>query len=271
VAISGFRIRKELILKTISILGSGWLGLPLAEFLASEGDSVNASTRDTARYPEIQAARAMPFRIDIDDLSGDFGTFLNCNILIINITSKNVEGFTRLVSEIETSPIEGVIFVSSTSVYQNTNDVVNEGEDAENPESPLLKIENLFRASSRFKTTVVRFAGLIGYSRHPGRFFGDREIPQPEAPVNLIHRDDCIGILSAIIQQGVWGEVFNACADTHPTKREFYSYARREMGRSPPVCSKVIKADYKIIGNDKVKRVLEYQFLHPDLMRLSFE
>jgi hypothetical protein len=47
-------------------------------------------------------------------------------------------------------------------------------------------------------------------------------VQQPYAPVNLIHRDDCIGIINAIIEQNVWAEVFNGCADTHPFKADIH-------------------------------------------------
>ena len=243
----------------------------MAAQLVAQGHQVRASTRSITRFPEIETIGALPYEFDIDEMSGDIQTFLNSKLLIVNITSKNIEGFTRLVAEIENSPIEYVIFVSSTSVYRNTNDIVNEDDGDENIDSPLFKIENLFRGDASFKTTVVRFAGLIGYSRHPGRFFGEREIPQPEAPVNLIHRDDCLAIITAIMEQNLWGQVLNGCTDSHPSKRDFYSYARRAMGREPPLCSEMSEASFKIIGNEKVKRLLSYQFQHPDLMKLVFE
>jgi len=44
--------------------------------------------------------------------------------LIINITSKNIPGFKQLITEIEKSEIEKVLFVSSTSVYDNLNQTI---------------------------------------------------------------------------------------------------------------------------------------------------
>lgn len=164
--------------------------------------------------------------MDIDQLD-DISEFLNSDILIINITSKNLSGFRDLIKQIEISSIQKVLFISSTSVYQNLNREVSEDEQAEDRESPLWQIEQQFQASGRFQTTIIRFSGLVDSRRHPGRFFlNGRRIPQADAPVNLIHLQDCLGIIEAVIHQQAWGEVFNGCADTHPTKREFYSYAR---------------------------------------------
>ena len=193
-------------------------------------------------------------------------------ILIINITSKNSDSFSDLISEIEESSIEKVIFISSTSVYQNSNGLVSEADGTEDVNNVLFNIENLFRKNSHFQTTIVRLSGLIGYQRHPGRFFKHgKKIQQAEAPVNLIHRDDCIAIINEIIVQDIWGETFNACADTHPTKREFYSHARRLLGLEAPEFASAEQQQYKIIDNSKVKKRLNYTFKHPDVMNITFE
>ena len=95
-------------------------------------------------------------------------------------------------------------------------------------------------------------------------------MPQADAPVNLIHLDDCLGIIDAILQQQAWGETFNGCADTHPSKREFYSYARKLMGLPAPEFDTETEVKYKIISNQKIKTKLNYTFQHPDLMKIVF-
>lgn len=163
------------------------------------------------------------------------------------------------------------MFISSTSVYQNLNREVSEDEKAEDHSSVLWQIEQQFQASQHFQTTILRFSGLIDKRRHPGRFFRNgRSVPQADATVNLIHLDDCLGIINAILQQQAWVEIFNGCADTHPTKREFYSYARQLMGLSPPEFDSESDIKYKIISNQKVKKKLNYQLQHPDLMKITF-
>lgn len=210
--------------------------------------------------------------VDIDKPQTIDPSFLAADTLIINITSKNAEGYTRLISAIENSPVQRVLFVSSSSVYQNLNREVGEDEGAENAESPLFQIEQLFCQSPAFQTTVVRFSGLVGPGRHPGRFFrGGKTIKQVDAPINLIHFDDCIGIIRAIIKQHCWGEVFNGCSDSHPPKREFYRYASELAGTDFPALAEPTPPAYKIVTNTKVKQRLGYQFQHPDLMQLAQE
>ena len=259
-------------MKMISILGSGWLGLPLAKHLVMMGNHVNASTTSESRLSELTSINVKPFIIDIGRLPGNIQAFLQAHVLIINIPSKNIDGFSNLIQEIEKSEIEKVLFVSSTSVYEDINKTISEADGEESTLSPLLAIENRFRNSDKFKTTIVRFGGLIGYSRNPGMFFStERPVHNPDSNVNLIHRDDCIAIISRIVRQEVWGEVFNCCADTHPTKREFYTHAAKSIGRPAPEFVDSDAKSFKIISNQKVKQILGYNFLHPDLMKIKFE
>jgi nucleoside-diphosphate-sugar epimerase len=180
---------------------------------------------------EFLSRKIEPIILDIGLLPGNAAVFLQANILIINLPSKNIDGFKGLINEIEKSKVEKVLFVSSTSVYKNRNKILSESDEEDLVTGPPGRIENLFRKISKFETTIVRFGGLIGYSRNPGRFIGGgRPLHNSDSRVNLIHRDDCVNIISRIVEQGVWGEIFNCCADTHPTKREFYTRIAKNTG-----------------------------------------
>jgi len=221
--------------------------------------------------PELSSIKVEPFIVDIERLSSNLQVFLQANILIINIPSKSIDSFIGLLKEIEKSEVGKLLFVSSTSVYENKNKTISESDSEESITSPLLTIENLFRNSSKIKTTIVRFGGLIGYSRNPGKFFNnERIVHNPDSNVNLIHRDDCIGIISQIVEQEVWGEIFNCCADTHPTKREFYTQAAKSIRFPIPKFEDSGSVSFKIISNQKVKRYLNYKFLHDDLMNIKY-
>lgn len=253
----------------ISILGSGWLGLPLIRHFSSRHLQVAGSTRQLSRFPQIEAAGGIAFLIDIDK-QNHWAAFFQAETMIINITSKNLQSFQNLIKQIAESPVKQVLLVSSSSVYQNLQRAVSEDEGAENPDSVLFQIEQLFQQQRQFKTTVLRCSGLIDARRHPGNFFRHgRQVQQPDAPVNLIHLDDVIGIIDAIIHQQAWGQVFNASADTHPSKRQFYSYARQLLSQPPPDFADGDSSAYKIVSNDKVKQQLGYQLRYPDLMQIQ--
>ena len=256
----------------ISVMGSGWLGLPLAKHLVESGYCVNLSTRNKSKFSLLKLAGARPFIFEIDDINDQMAEFLIADTLIINITSKALTSFQSLIPFIAQSPIKHVLFISSTSVYKNNNRVVTEDDGDESAESPLYHIEQSFQNCPDFDSTILRLSGLIGYQRHPGKFFADNKpVLNPNAPVNLIHRDDCIGLIITIIKKSAWREVFNGCADTHPKKRDFYGYARQLLNEPPPLFAESTENQYKIVSNDKIKAQIGYEFLYPDLMNIHFK
>ena len=107
--------------KSISILGSGWLGSRLPALFVRQGNKVNISTRSAEKLRQLKAVNVSVYLLDIERLADNIQDFLNAQLLIINITSKNLIAFKNLIKEIEKSPIEKIIFVSSTSVYPSDN------------------------------------------------------------------------------------------------------------------------------------------------------
>lgn len=244
----------------------------MAAHFAAKGHRVRLSTRSESKRAELEQAGFDSYIVDIDQEATLDRAFLNADIVIINITCKNQAGFQRLIEAIEQSPVSKVLFVSSSSVYQNLNREVSEDEGAENHDSPLYQIEQLFKASPAFKTTILRFSGLVGKGRHPGRFFrGGKTVKQPDAPINLIHFDDCIGIIDRIIEASSWGDTFNGCSDTHPKKREFYPLMTKQAGFPLAEFAEDATLSFKIVSNQKIKQQLHYQLQHPDLMQLNQE
>ncbi|NVK08786.1 MAG: dTDP-glucose 4,6-dehydratase [Tenacibaculum sp.] len=252
-------------MKNVSILGCGWLGKELGIYFKRKGYKVKGSTTSKDKLQELESVAIAPYLVDIskERISSEF---LDADVLIIAITSKEVENFKRLISSIEKSNITKVIFISSTSVYPSLNKEMT--EEDETVDSPLVEIENLFRKNNKFQTTIIRFAGLYGGERQPGNWFANRKIPHPKGYVNMIHREDCIAIIEQIIEQNVFGEVFNACANDHPTREDFYINARKILGKPIPEFDDSKPLVYKIISSKKLQKALSYQFKHNNLLCL---
>ena len=251
----------------ISILGCGWLGEPLAQHLIKQGYLVKGSTTSENKIPRMVTAGIIPFLIKLESVPSDISEFLDSEILIISIPSKNTEGFKNLVKRIEKSLVKKIIFISSTSVYENSKEIIN--EEAPLKHSVLAETEQMFKADSRFSTTIVRFGGLFGYDRNPGKFFiKEKKTGNPNGFVNMIHRDDCIRIIEQIILKNCWNEILNACADSHPSRRDFYSKAAFDAGLEMPDFEENDSGDYKIISSQKLKMILEFEFKYPDLMNI---
>jgi nucleoside-diphosphate-sugar epimerase len=116
-------------------------------------------------------------------------------------------------------------------------------------------------------TAVLRFAGLIGPGRHPARFLAAKKgVPAPNAPVNLIHLDDCCGIIETIIEKRLEG-TFNACAPSHPARREFYEIACSHLGIAPPEFDETDESAGREISIVKLLEETGYNFIHSDLYK----
>lgn len=267
----------------ISIVGCGWLGLPLAEHLINNGFSIKGSTTSSDNFQKLNQKKITPFQIQITDteiLGNNLNDFLNSDILIINfpperrndIETYYKNQFDQLISALKNSSIKKVLFVSSTSVYPDLNREIFENETTEPVKESgraLKQVENLLISQPNFETTIIRFSGLIGYNRMPGRFLANKtNVENGNAPINVIHQDDCIELITQIIEQNIWGDVFNASSDEHPTRKEFYTFAANKIGLNPPIFTEKEDVKFKIINSDKIKKRLNYSFIYPDPMKL---
>ena len=274
---------------TISILGCGWLGFPLAKSLLKKGFLVKGSTTTLEKMSVLENAGINAFQIALskEEIIGEIDAFLsNSEILIIDIPPKLrgnsndtstalsmtfVAKIQNLIPFIEKSSVAKVIFVSSTSVYSDaiSIDLITEktspNHDTESGKQ-LLEAEKVLQNNSNFTTTVIRFGGLIGEDRHPIKFLAGREnLENPEAPINLIHQLDCIGIITEILEKNCFGKTFNAVAPFHPTRKVYYSKKALEFNLPLPKFDESKPSVGKIISSEKVSTVLEYEFQKPEL------
>jgi nucleoside-diphosphate-sugar epimerase len=267
-------------MKKISILGCGWLGFPLAKALLENGFSVKGSTTSTEKILKIENAEISPFLIELGEvtINGNVSEFLErSQVLIIDIppklrgsaTENFVAKIKNLIPFVEKAGIKKVVFVSSTSVYSDDNKLVTE-ETFANPDTEsgkqLVACEELLQSNSHFETTVLRFGGLIGEDRNPIRFLAGRtNIENPNAPINLIHQEDCIGIILKIIESNCWGETFNAVAPFHPSREAYYTQKAKEYNLELPIFAASKPSIGKTIISDKLEKVLNYQFIKDSL------
>lgn len=280
----------------ISILGCGWLGLPLAKVLLENEFSVKGSTTSQMKLSVLENSGIKPFLISLseDKTTGNLNGFLeNSTILIIDIPPKLrgsvtdssaalrmafVEKIKNIVPFIEKSSIEKVLFISSTSVYSEDNSLVTE-ETKLNPDTEsgrqLVHVEQLLQSNTNFTTTILRFGGLIGEDRHPIHFLAGRNnLENPNAPINLIHQKDCIGIILKILRssdvagqngKSVWNETFNAVAPSHPSRKNYYTQKALEFNLALPEFNSESLTFGKTISSNKVENVLKYTFANPNL------
>ena len=175
-------------MKTISILGVGWLGKPLAQTLQTK-HKIKTSIREKGV------------------IQGD--EFYLCDVLIISLPPRG-EYLQNIAAILEnTHKNTKIILLSSTSVYSQKPQGRTQtlGEDA-------LK-------SSHPNYLILRLGGLMGYDRVAGKYTQGKEV-ESDAYTNYIHRDDIINIIDALLMLEIKNETFNLVCPTHTPKKEVY-------------------------------------------------
>lgn len=271
-----FHLSKKTFIMNISILGTGWLGLPLASKLAKK-HTVKGSVTSQEKMQELRDAGITPYQIKVftEGVQGDLTSFLaHSEVSIIDIPpglrgdpeADFVGKIGRIMDYIEKSPIEKVIFVSSTSVYKDKEDFPdyteeNEANGTSEAAKQIISSEKMLLNNEHFQTTVIRFGGLIGPGRHPVNYLANKNgIKNPKAPINLIHQQDCIEIINQIIQKEAWNKVFNAVFPQHPAKEDYYIKIAKEKNMNIPSFEQNGISKGKKISSVYLGKVLEYEF-----------
>ncbi|MEM9528579.1 MAG: NAD(P)H-binding protein, partial [Bacteroidota bacterium] len=223
----------------ISVLGCGWLGLPLLTRLVQDGHQVAGSSRNLATLSAITAAGGEAFLLDLPQPPPT--AFLdNTDLLIITLPPGGrqlgpdarkhyLAKLEALMPWLKQAVIPHVIFTSSTGVYGAATGEVTENH----PLAPSTHSGQAVVAAEAWlqqqisALTILRLAGLIGPGRHPGKFFGGngRPIRDGDAPVNLVMREDVIEAFRILIKKKLPENIFNVCANQHPAKGTYYSAA----------------------------------------------
>lgn len=261
----------------ISIIGLGWLGLPLYKHLNDLGYVCKGSTTNPSKKQELSAKNINIHLLKIEEttISGEIEECLkNVDILILNTppglrkkpNSSYVAKIKQLLPFLEKHLIKKVLYISSTSVFKDELHFPliknNTSPNAEsNTGKQLQTVEELLTRNSNFQTTVLRFSGLVNDERHPAKMMSKKPVAQNgNAPVNLIHRKDCIGIITAIIEQRQWQKVFNSSYPKHLPKKTYYTEVCNRLQLSPPNFDLHSTSKGKLIDGEATAKALNYKY-----------
>ncbi len=261
----------------IAIMGLGWLGLPLYTKLSSLGYVCVGSTtsEEKKEFLQKEGVKAVVAKFEEGGVVGNIQSCLKgSKILILNTPpglrkdpkSNYVAKIEKVINYIEKSDIEKVLYISSTSVFEDKEDFPEiSNKTIPNATSKaglqIREVERLLLNNTNFKTTILRFSGLVDNDRHPANMMSKRlKVGNPMAPVNLIHRKDCIGIISTIIKQSFWGDIFNASYPSNLTKKEYYDGVCTNLGLLKPNFDKFIKSKGKLIDGLETSKTLNYTY-----------
>lgn len=259
--------------QTISILGCGWLGLPLAGHLLQQGWLVKGSTTREEKLELLNSKgiEGYCFQVTSEGISGSAGSFFESSTLLINIPpgrkQPNVESrypaqIKAILNQAKLGKVQSILFIGSTGVFGAHQGIVNEHSPAD-PDRPtgraLVEVEEMLKKQEDFQYSIIRMGGLVGPKRHPGRFLAGRtELTNPNGVVNMIHLADCIGIIETVLSQQEWGATFHGVHSSHPTRQEYYTEKAQELGLEAPTFTEGGRVSKQV--NSLVEERLGYTF-----------
>lgn len=255
--------------RKIGIVGLGWLGEPLGQALQTMGMEVFGTCRSEEKK---QLLRQKGLSADI----WEFGGHVTCpdwlkeiDVLMITLPPGGNyprwhEAIRMLVNVVGAQT--KVLITSTTGVYRmglkRSISIVTEKEDLS--ENPLLEAEQIVQQSQR-PNVIFRLAGLVGGSRQPGRFLaGKKDVADPLAPVNLVHREDVVAAIVKAITLDISDLVINVCCDEHPTKQAFYTQMALKAGLEVPEFAAAESTTAYAVDNSLMKHLLGIQLKYPD-------
>jgi len=263
-------------MNTISILGCGWLGKPLALAFLAKKMKVNGSTTSPEKIKALTKNGINIFQITFQpEFMGDT-TFFNSEILIINIPPKakifgeeyHLRQIENILAECNKSEtLQKIVFVGSTSVYPNIEKEMKEA-DADSLHF-LFMAENLvrnFSVNNKKQHLIIRFGGLMGYDRNPCKYFST-QTPADFSRVNYIHQDDAVGAIVSLVEENIWDETFNIVSPEHPTRAEIWATCD---GNSNSQILKSRDSSKKTISPEKFFRRSKYKFKFTDPLEFKY-
>lgn len=226
--------------KRILIFGCGWLGKKLGVQLINEGYAVYGTTRSKGKAEELEGLGIQPILLDlsVNDLSEE--QIPEVDGIVISISPGRKEGrkdYPEVLSKIGSHYMDSgiqTIMYSSTSVYGSATGEVREDTEPADTANIIMIAE---RTLTQYvpEAVILRLCGLYGEDRHPIYSLADRkDIPNGDAPVNLVHSDDVIAVTKAALEQSIMNKIFNVCGDEHPTRANYYSTMANKLDVSKP-------------------------------------
>ena len=262
----------------VSIIGLGWIGLPLAQLLQERGHDVIGSTTTAEKKTKIEdlGVEVVEFALVPFPQGKAFQKLFTSEVLVINIPPKSrstdgkfyLEQMKYLRTMVDQAGIKKIIYVSSTGVYPDHVRAEAYLEDDEiNSETTgnvtLLEGEKTFKSTKEL--TIVRFGGLMGDDRIPGKYVAGKENVAGHTRVNYIHRIDAVKMLAWIIEKELWNEVYNGVAPVHALRKDIYEQNVRELAFDPPRSyQNASKSDDRLISGDKILNTgFEFEYPNP--------
>ena len=235
-------------IKPINLLlcGCGWLGYQLVSPSINQGFHVYATSRNKEKIDDLKKKSVTPFHYE---LGTTFPTHSLPNeedttaiiMLPPGRRNGNVEqwemNMLALLSELIHANIAHIIFISTTSVYGDSYSGEITEASSLHPETPSAKahekVERYLQRHGKNKVSIVRLAGLVGPDRHPINTLSGRALTAPNKITNLVHSNDVVSALIALINTGPMTAPLLLCSVSHPQRKAYYDKSAKAFNLAP--------------------------------------
>lgn len=265
---------------SVGIIGCGWLGTALALTLLEKGISVLATSSQLDNVDKLNQqdinAQQLTLPADVEQLTQHDIFTQQCLVIAIPPQFKQgrtdyVEKITQLVSAAQHRGIvQRIILLSSTAIYTGLSGIIDEKSSLSLTSAKVQALHNAEQAVLAFhhQTSVLRLAGLVGPNRHPGKFLlAKKVLNNAKDKINLIHQEDSVGLLLALLAEQSPQGIFNGVSDNHASKKVYYQHAAKALSLPAPIFSEgeTLEAA-RIVSGEKAKQTLSHSFIYPDLL-----
>jgi len=250
-------------MKTISVLGTGWLGYALASVL-KDNFKVKVSIRTNIKKELYISEGLEPHLLNEENLDS-LDKLLNCDYLFINFPPSKSNNYLKFLNDIYShkniKAIKKLIFISSTSIYPNEQAIFSEDFMLKNPISKkVFDAENLVKSKTH---VIFRCSGLMGYNRIAGKYFAGKSLDSENVKINYVHRDDGIRASVFVIENDING-IFNLCSSIHPSRKEVYLMNAKKYNFKKPIFENKKEYKNRIIDGSKIEKLgFEYKYPNP--------
>ena len=280
------------------IVGCGYVGLPLGAELVRQGHEVWGLRRTRTAEAELISAGITPVICDITQAEtlSCLPTKLDWVVLCASASGGGADEYRRvyldgtrnLLAALANEPPKTWVYTSSTGVYGQTDGSTVDESSPTTPDTEtaqvLVEAEQVLLDATRedqARAVLLRVAGICG----PGRGYWLKQYLRGEARLegkgerllNMIHREDLIGVIIAALERAAPGQVYNAADNEPVTQRACFQWLSERLKRDfPPSMPEESGqprrrgATHKRVSNRKLRAELGYNFKFPTF-REGFE
>lgn len=240
-------------IKSVLIVGCGYLGRRAAERWHAAGVHVSAMTRSPETAAEFSDAGWQPIQMDLASPPDSF-ELPKVDVVLWAVGYDRsagaarelvwIDGLKWLLNNLQ-QPVPKFFYVSSTSVYGNVEHEIVTEDTIANPVTEggrcCLQAEQIvldhFRESG--SATVFRLAGIYGPDRLLRRIMDlKNEVPLPGEPdhwLNLIHVDDAVSLVTTLAEESSVKSIVNVANTGTVVRRQYYERLAQLSNSAAPV------------------------------------